>query len=85
MRKDELGIRAIATIDRVTRAMLEQLELQTEAALNLLANAPEEKRDELLARIADLRGRLVRLRTDLIGPGRPTLIAKSKGRARGDD
>jgi hypothetical protein len=63
-----------AIIDRVTRTLLEQLQLQTQAALTLLEQAPEEQRDALLARIAETRGRLVRLRATILGRAAPALV-----------
>jgi len=63
-----------ATIDRITRSLLEQLELQTRAALALLEQAPPEKRDALLAQLAETRGRLVRLRAVVLGATAPVLV-----------
>ena len=64
-----------ATIDRITRSLLEQLELQTRAALTLLEQAPPEKRDALLAQLAETRGRLVRLRAVVLGATAPVLVS----------
>ena len=65
----------VATIDRITRSLLEQLELQTRAALTLLEQAPPEKRDALLAQLAETRGRLVRLRAGILGATGPVLVS----------
>jgi hypothetical protein len=64
-----------ALIDRITRSLLEQLELQTRAALTLLEQASPEERDALLAQLAETRGRLVRLRAGTLGPSAPTLVS----------
>jgi hypothetical protein len=63
-----------AIIDRITRTLLDQLQLQTQAALTLLAQAPEGQRDALLAQIAETRGRLVRLRSTVLGRATPSLV-----------
>jgi hypothetical protein len=63
-----------AIVDRITRTLLEQLQLQTQAALVLLEQAPAEERDALLARIAETRGRLVRLRATVLGRAAPALV-----------
>ncbi len=63
-----------AIIDRITRTLLEQLQLQAQAALVLLEQAPAEQRDALLARIAETRGRLVRLRAAVLGRAAPALV-----------
>jgi hypothetical protein len=68
-----------ATVDRITRDLLDQLELQTRVVLNLLERAPEAQREAHLKRLADLRGRLVRLRNEMLGGGRPTLATAAKG------
>jgi hypothetical protein len=72
----------VARIDRLTRDLLAQLELQTRVVLNLLEHAPDGQRDALLARLAELRGRLVRLRASILGRGKPqlTLACASDGR-----
>lgn len=61
-----------ARIDRLTCDLLAQLELQTQVVLNLLEQAPE--REALLAQLGDLRGRLVRVRTEVLGAGKPELV-----------
>lgn len=61
-------------IDRITRSLLEQLELQARAAQNLLEQAPPERREALLAELAETRGRLVRLRRGMLGRTAPTLV-----------
>ena len=76
MKNDEPGANADATIDRITRDMLHQLELQTQAALAILECAPEEKRAEVLAKIADIRGRLMRLRAEILGHDQPVRVVK---------
>lgn len=65
-------------IDRITRDLLAQLELQTQVVLNLLERGPEAEREMLLERLADLRGRLVRLRTETLGERKPELVRVSK-------
>ena len=72
-----------AKIDRITSDMLLQLELQTHAASTLLKHAPEEELDEILARIADVRGRLVKLRASILGSGTPKLVASARRDSRG--
>jgi len=72
-----------AKIDRITSGMLQQLDVQTHAALTLLEHAPEQERDELLARIADVRGRLVKLRASILGPGTPKGVASARRDSRG--
>jgi hypothetical protein len=72
-----VDVSTTAVIDRVTQALLAQLELQTQVALVLLERAPEEKRGPFLERLANVRGRLVRLRTQLLGRSPPTLITKN--------
>jgi hypothetical protein len=67
-----------AKVDRITRDLLEQLELQTRVVLNLLERAPEGQREALLARFAELRGRLVRLRTLVLGGSRPKLVRAAR-------
>ena len=69
------GGETAATIDRITRSLLEQLELQRRAALTLLEQAPPEKRDALLAQLAETRGRLVRLRAGVLGATAPVLVS----------
>jgi hypothetical protein len=66
---------AAALIDRITRSLLEQLELQTRAALTLLEHAPAEEREALLAQLAETRGRLVRLRAGTLGATAPALVS----------
>jgi len=64
-------------IDRTTQDLLTQLELQDQMALVLLQRAPEEKRGPFLGRLANVRRRLVRLRTRLLGGSIPTLVTKN--------
>lgn len=70
-------------IDRITRDLLAQLELQTQVVLNLLQRAPEAERAMLLERLADLRGRLVRLRAETLGERKPELVRHSKNDQQG--
>lgn len=72
-----------AKIDRITSGMLQQLDIQMRAALTLLEHAPEQERDELLARIADVRGRLVKLRASILGAGTPKLVANARRDSHG--
>jgi len=69
-------------IDRITRSLLEQLELQARAAQNLLEHAPPDQRDALLAQLADTRGRLVRLRAGMLGRTAPRLVSATAGSKR---
>lgn len=71
-----------AIIDRITRTLLDQLQLQTQAALALLEQAPEGQRDALLAQIAETRGRLVRLRSAVLGRAAPSLVAAAVDKRR---
>jgi hypothetical protein len=73
-----------AKIDRITRDLLTQLELQTQVVLTLLEREPEAEREAFLARLADLRGRLVRLRTLVLGGGKPKLV-RAPGREGGGE
>ena len=73
-RKAALDAGTIEKIDRITQILLMQLEAQTQAALALLEQAPPEDRDAFLAQLAELRGRLVRLRARLVGPTAPVLV-----------
>jgi hypothetical protein len=66
----------VAKIDRITQLLLAQLEAQTQAALVLLDQAPADQRDAFLAELAELRGRLVRLRARVIGPSAPVLVGQ---------
>ena len=70
----------MAKIDRITQMLLAQLEAQTQAALALLEQAPPEQRDAFLAQLAELRGRLVRLRR---GGGRVDCARACEGAADG--
>jgi len=69
-------------IDRITRDLLADLELQTRVVLNLLERGPEAQRQEYLERLAELRGRLVGLRSRMLGSGRPKLVSVAKRGAR---
>ena len=71
MKTDKTPSDAEAKIDRITRDLLHQLELQTQAALAVLDLAPAEQREAMLARIGDLRGRIVRLRAEILGRDHP--------------
>ena len=65
---------SIAAIDRITRDLLAQVELQSRMALVLLERSSEEQRGSLMERLAEVRGRLVRLRSQLVGRSTPTLV-----------
>ena len=65
----------VAKIDGLTQMLLAQLEVQTWAALVLLERAPAEQRDAFLARLAELRGQLVRLRRGVVGSTAPALVS----------
>jgi hypothetical protein len=73
----------LARIDRITRDLLSQLELQTQVVLNLLASAPSGQREALLERLAELRGRVVRLRASVLGTGKPQLALARTRDGRG--
>ena len=73
----------LARIDRITRDLLSQLELQTQVVLNLLERAPGGQRESLLDRLAELRGRLVRLRAEVLGAGKPQLVLARTRDGRG--
>jgi hypothetical protein len=72
-----------ARIDRITRDLLAQLELQTQVVLNLLERTPGGQREVLLAQLADLRGRLVRVRAEVLGASKPTLVLARTPDGRG--
>jgi len=65
---------SIAAFDRITRDLLAQVEFQSRVALVLLERSSDEQRGSLLERLAEVRGRLVRLRTRLVGCSTPTLV-----------
>jgi len=67
----------VAKIDRITQMLLTQLEAQTQVALALLERATPEQRDAFLAQLAELRGRLVRLRTAVVGSTTPVLVKRA--------
>jgi len=73
----------IARIDRITRDLLAQLELQTQVVLNLLECAPDSQRETLLEKLAELRGRLVRLRAGVLGAAKPQLVLARTRDGRG--
>jgi hypothetical protein len=73
-RKSTLDSGTVSKIDRITQMLLVQLEAQTQAALALLERASPEQRDAFLAQVAELRGRLARLRRNLVGSTAPTLV-----------
>lgn len=74
--KTTLDAGTVAKIDRITQTLLAQLEAQTQAALTLLEQAPPEQRDAFLAQLAELRGRLVRLRRALVGSTAPAIVRR---------
>jgi hypothetical protein len=80
IRRTALDGATVAKIDRITQMLLAQLEAQTQATLALLELAPVEQRDGFLAELAELRGRLVRLRARVIGPAAPVLVKGGRGR-----
>jgi hypothetical protein len=82
-KKKTFPVSTVAKIDRITSGMLQQLDLQTRAASTLLEHAPDEERSEMLARIADVRGRLVRLRAGILGPSAPAIVARTPRNSRG--
>lgn len=73
----------VARIDRITRDLLAQLELQTQVVLNLLECAPDNQRETLLEQLAELRGRLVRLRASVLGAAKPQLVLARTREGRG--
>lgn len=72
-----------AKIDRITRDLLAQLELQTQVVLNLLEYAESAQREALLERLGELRGRLVRLRATVLGASKPQLVLARTAGGRG--
>ena len=74
IRKTALDRATVATIDRITQMLLAQLEAQARAALVLLDQAPPDQRDAFLAQLAEVRGRLVRLRRRVVGSSAPVLV-----------
>ena len=78
IRKTALDSGTVAKIDRVTQMLLAQLETQTQAALVLLDQAPADQRDAFLVELAELRGRLVRLRAAVVGPVAPVLVKQRR-------
>jgi hypothetical protein len=82
--KPRTDAKTAATIDKITLDLLEDLELQTRVVLNLLERAPEAQRQEYLERLAELRGRLVGLRSRMLGRGKPKLVSAAKRNVRGE-
>jgi hypothetical protein len=80
---DRTDASTAARIDRITRDLLAQLELQTHVVLNLLERVPTSQREALLAQLAELRGRLVRVRTEVLGASKPTLVLARTSDGRG--
>jgi hypothetical protein len=83
-KKSNLDKRTIATIDRIAQDLLVEIELQTQAALALTGEATRTQREAILAELAHVRGRLVRLQAQTTGAtqlglatdsGRPTAQA----------
>lgn len=66
----------LATIERVTRDMLAQIELQIAAVLAVPdGEATRERCAAILAELAETRGRVVRLRARFLGAAPPRLAA----------
>ena len=82
--KPLIDAKTAATIDKITLDLLADLELQTRVVLNLLERAPEAERQAHLERLAELRGRLVGLRSRMLGGGKPKLVSVAKRNARGE-
>ena len=82
--KPLINAKTAATIDKITLDLLADLELQTRVVLNLLERAPEPQRQAHLERLAELRGRLVGLRTRMLGGGRPKLVSVARRNVRGE-
>lgn len=82
--KPRTDAKTAATIDRITRELLAHLELQTQVVLNLLERSPEAQRQAHLERLAELRGRLVRLRSEMLGGSKPKLVSVAKRNVRGE-
>jgi hypothetical protein len=82
--KPLVDAKTAATIDKITLDLLADLELQTRVVLNLLARASEAERQAHLERLAELRGRLVGLRSRMLGGGKPKLVSVAKRRVRSD-
>jgi hypothetical protein len=73
-----------AAIDRITRDQLAQLEFQTQMVLILLERAPDEEREAILGGLGDIRGRVMRLRAEILGRSVPTLVAARKDHPRSE-
>jgi hypothetical protein len=82
--KPLINAKTAATIDKITLELLADLELQTRVVLNLLERAPEPQRQAHLERLAELRGRLVGLRSRMLGGGKPKLASVAKRSAGGE-
>ena len=80
IRKTALDGATVATIDRITQILLAQLEAQARAALVLLEHAPPDRREAFLTQLAELRGRLVRLRAALMGRSPSVLVKRRASR-----
>jgi hypothetical protein len=80
---DRTDATTAARIDRITRDLLAQLELQTQIVLNLLERAPAGQREALLARLAELRGRVIRVRAEVLGSDKPQLVLARTSDGRG--
>ncbi len=80
---DRTDASTAARIDRLTRDLLAQLELQRQVVLNLLEQAPTSQREAVLERLAELRGRLVRLRANVLGATKPQLVLARPSGGRG--
>lgn len=76
--KTALDVGTIAKLDRITQMLLAQLEAQTQAALALLERASPEQREAFLAQLAELRGRLVRVRAAVVGRSTPVLVGRRR-------
>jgi hypothetical protein len=77
-RKPRNSAETVGRIDRISLDLLAQLELQTRVVLNLLERAPASQRAEYLERLAELRGRLTRLRNEFRLGSKPAVVGATK-------
>jgi hypothetical protein len=77
-----IDAKSLMAIDSITSSLLSQLEVQTQLALVLLESAPDAQREPLIERLGEVRGRLIRLRTRLLGRNVPKLVAVADGESR---
>jgi hypothetical protein len=82
-KKSYLDKRTIATIDRIARDLLAEIELETQAALALTGEATRApQREAILTELSHVRGRLVRLQAQTAGATELRLATDSGRRRR---